>query len=124
MNWPLYVVVALLVMVVAYRVWIRMGVTHISVHEVKARLDARERLLIVDVREPHEFKAGHIKGAMNLPLGSLAQRATTLTPSAETILVCRSGNRSMTAFRQLKGLGFTRLLNMEGGMLRWPWEKV
>lgn len=122
MSWQVWLVLSLLALTVGYRLWQRRGVERVSVHEVKARLGARDRMLIIDVREPSEFKAGHIPGAVNIPLGSLPKLVSTLDRQAETILVCRSGNRSLSAYHQLKALGFTDLKNLEGGMLRWPWE--
>lgn len=114
-----------LVLVVGYRLWKRLSVENISVHEVKARLKAGLMSpLLVDVREPHEYRKGHIPGAVNIPLESLEQKAMHMDSDTEIILVCRNGNRSTTAYRRLKAMGFTRVRNLEGGMKRWPWDTV
>lgn len=114
-----WVAAGLAVAVVAWQMWLRVGVVSITTGQLKGRLDARERLVVLDVREPHEFSQGHIRGAVNLPLARLREGARRLNPEAETILVCQSGSRSLSAYHRLKRLGFTNLKNLDGGMLRW-----
>lgn len=92
-------------------------VTVDAVHQRLASDDAKP--LIVDVREPHEYKAGHIEGARLAPLGNVAKELEDVPKDREIVLVCRSGNRSGKAQRILAERGFTRLLNMEGGMVAW-----
>ncbi len=75
--------------------------------------------LIVDVREPDEWNAGHIPGARLIPLGQLPQRLNELDPAREIVLVCRSGNRSAQATVLLQRAGFTRVANLAGGMIAW-----
>ncbi len=122
MSWQTWSILALLALVIGYRLWLRRGVISITVHDLKARLDAGDRFVLVDVREPHEFRQGHIPGAVNVPLSSLEQGAARLDPKAETLLICRSGNRSIAAYHRLKRLGFEDLKNVEGGMVRWAWQ--
>jgi rhodanese-related sulfurtransferase len=89
--------------------------------ELQHQLDTGAPVLI-DVREPWEFEAGHIPGAVNIPLGTLPDRASTFKPHAETFLICKSGNRSGDAARQLKALGFTQAYSVKGGMNAWRGE--
>lgn len=77
------------------------------------------KVQLVDVREPHEFAAGHIPGAVNIPLGSLAGRLGELDPSVETLMVCHSGNRSRTASKIAMRAGFADVRNVTGGTLAW-----
>lgn len=74
---------------------------------------------MIDVRTKEEFAAGHIPGAKLIRLDRLPQMAKTLNPEDGLILVCRSGNRFMQAYRFLERLGFTKLHNLDGGMLDW-----
>jgi glyoxylase-like metal-dependent hydrolase (beta-lactamase superfamily II)/rhodanese-related sulfurtransferase len=78
-------------------------------------------LQIVDVREPDEYTGplGHIPGAKLLPLGSLAEAASALAKDKPVVAVCRAGGRSAQATLILKRLGFPRVANLPGGMLRW-----
>jgi glyoxylase-like metal-dependent hydrolase (beta-lactamase superfamily II)/rhodanese-related sulfurtransferase len=77
---------------------------------------------VVDVREPAEWadaSLGHIAGATLLPLAELAARHGELSADQPVVAVCRSGARSAQACQQLAGLGFARVANLAGGMLRW-----
>lgn len=77
----------------------------------------------VDVREVDEYAAGHIPGALLLPLGKLAQRAETVLPDKHVPLLvyCRSGRRSAEAVRRLEALGYDAVCDL-GGILSWPYE--
>lgn len=82
------------------------------------------RVNVVDVREPAEFTGplGHIRGAVLLPLGELAQRAKDLAKDKPIVAVCRAGSRSAHATTILQKAGFTDVANLPGGMLRWRAE--
>jgi len=87
--------------------------------EVKARLANGEKLDIVDVREDEEVAQGMIPGALHIPLMQLPERLSDIPQNGETILVCRSGNRSSRALEYLEAQGVKNLKNMTGGMLEW-----
>jgi adenylyltransferase/sulfurtransferase len=75
---------------------------------------------IVDVREVHEFQAGHLDGSVNIPLGELARRISELpAQAAAVVFVCRSGRRSQTACELSAGAGVQRVADLEGGLLAW-----
>ncbi len=79
--------------------------------------------LILDVRERDEYAAGHIDGAVNLPLGELRQRLGELPPGREIWVNCAVGQRSYYALRLLAQSGFT-VRNLSGGYLTWwGWQK-
>lgn len=91
---------------------------NVSVEEVRA-VYRGSGVTIVDVREKEEYNAGHIPGALLIPLSELAQRVKDVPRDTEVILVCRSGNRSQQAYDYLKQQGFTNIHNMVGGMRAW-----
>jgi adenylyltransferase/sulfurtransferase len=97
-------------------------VEEIGAGELKRRLDAGERLEILDVREPHEWAICRIPGARLVPLGSLAERMHELDSARTYVLQCRSGVRSAKAIGVLRQAGFRRLLNLRGGVLAWARE--
>ena len=93
----------------------------ITVEQLKARMDAGEKLNLVDVREPNEYQEFNI-GARLVPLGKIqSMQADELDDlkDEEVILHCRSGKRSATAAMFLETMGFTNTVNVEGGMLAW-----
>jgi len=79
------------------------------------------KVQVVDVREPVEYQGalGRIPGAVLIPLGQVAERAGELDPSRPTVVVCRAGARSARAVQILGEKGFTRIANLQGGMVRW-----
>ena len=89
----------------------------ISAAEARTRQQAGAQ--IVDVREPDEWRAGHIPGAVHVPLASLQARMRDLDPQRELIVVCRSGNRSAMAVSFLQSAGLAGAVNLEGGMIAW-----
>lgn len=91
--------------------------------EVLDRLKRNEKLVIIDVREPEEWESGHIPGAKHIPLGQIARALNEMDPKQETIIVCRSGNRSGRACDFLSSMGFN-VVNMLGGMSKWPGDIV
>jgi rhodanese-related sulfurtransferase len=86
--------------------------------DAKARIDSKEPLIILDVRQPDEFQAGHIAGAKLIPLGDLPGRLDELPKDSEILCVCRSGARSSSAVNQLTHAGFNAI-NLRGGMMGW-----
>jgi rhodanese-related sulfurtransferase len=93
----------------------------ISVDELKERMDAGEKLNIIDVREPHEYADFNI-GAKLIPLGKIQTMQIDEIEDLkeeELIIHCRSGQRSMMACMFLDTLGFKNTKNLVGGMLAW-----
>ncbi|GAB2940779.1 molybdopterin-synthase adenylyltransferase MoeB [Hymenobacter coalescens] len=92
----------------------------ITAAELRRQLQSAAPPFLLDVREPAEFAAEHLPGATLLPLGQLAEQATLIPRHAPVVVYCRSGARSARAVQQLETtLGFTNLLNLEGGILAW-----
>ena len=94
------------------------AVPEISVEELKRRLDAKEDFVLVDVREPHEYQICNLNGKL-IPLNDLPVRVSELDPAKETVVHCRSGQRSARAVNFLRQAGFGRVSNLSGGILAW-----
>ena len=95
--------------------------TIINTDEVKARLDAGEKLNLIDVREADERTEFNIGGTF-LPLGNIQMMQIEDIEdwkNEEVICYCRSGNRSMQASLMLETFGFTNVKNLQGGMNAW-----
>lgn len=80
-----------------------------------------ENLNVIDVREAHEYEAGHIPGAVNMALSEFEENYPELSKGKEYLLVCRSDARSGRATEFLTEQGYDAT-NVEGGMLQWPGE--
>ncbi|HET6382497.1 MAG TPA: molybdopterin-synthase adenylyltransferase MoeB [Armatimonadota bacterium] len=94
----------------------------ITPREVKARLDRGDRLQIIDVRNPEEWEISRIEGARLVPLPQLADRLGEIPRDVDLVLQCKSGVRSARALEQLRDAGYTRLKNLQGGILAWSDE--
>jgi sulfur-carrier protein adenylyltransferase/sulfurtransferase len=94
-------------------------VPHISVQELKGKLDRGDKFVLVDVREPFEWDICRIPGARLIPLGQLPARLSELDSADEIVLQCKSGARSAKALHLLQEAGFGKLANVEGGILAW-----
>ncbi len=92
--------------------------TSLNATEAKTRLDADRTLFVLDVRQPEEFRAGHIAGATLIPLNKLGESLNKLPQDRDILCVCASGSRSSVATRQLNGAGYNAI-NLSGGMGGW-----
>ena len=93
--------------------------------QVSAR-DAHARhasAVVLDVREPGEFRSGHIPGAIHIPLGELGRRLRDLDRETAVITVCRTGHRSGAAAKLLAREGY-KVENLRGGMIAWMREQL
>ncbi|MFZ9708974.1 MAG: rhodanese-like domain-containing protein [Steroidobacteraceae bacterium] len=95
-------------------------VTELSVEEMKAKIDAGESpLAVIDVREAWELDISRLPFTLHIPMGEIPQRISELDPQIPTIVVCRSGGRSLQVARFLVGRGFRSVSNLTGGILAW-----
>jgi adenylyltransferase/sulfurtransferase len=93
-----------------------------TVEALKARLDRRERIWLLDVREPREFEICRIPGATLIPLGDLPHRLADVPAgddAPDVVVFCKSGVRSAKAVQLLRQQGHTRVRNLAGGILAW-----
>jgi len=99
------------------------SVPNLAPSELNEKIKFGKHPLILDVRQPGEFRSGHIAGAKLIPLNELYGKMGSLSKSREIICVCASGNRSRSASKILAKEGFT-VHNLQGGMLAWRREKL
>ncbi len=96
----------------------------ISAEELKVELDRKGgELVLIDVREPHEWEIAHIEGARLIPLNQLPERLGELNGHSEIVTHCHHGARSMKALEILKGAGFSKVRSLAGGIDTWA-ERV
>lgn len=91
----------------------------INNEELEKKIEAKEEIVVIDVREAAEFAFDHIPNAISIPLGELEERMGELNKQAEIYVVCRTGNRSDLAAQKLAGVGFTNVFNVVPGMSQW-----
>jgi adenylyltransferase/sulfurtransferase len=92
----------------------------ISVTELKKRIDKGEKINIIDVREPFEFEMTNIAGSVNIPLNSVVSCAGEIDNSKPSVILCKSGVRSVYAINILKNGGFKgEIFNLKGGVMEW-----
>jgi adenylyltransferase/sulfurtransferase len=89
--------------------------------EVQRRLASGEPVTVIDVRDPDEFRDGYIEGASNISRGFLEFRigAAVPDPTTPVVLYCQTGLRSMLAAKALRDLGYTNVINLQGGYQKW-----
>ncbi len=83
---------------------------------------AGKKVQLVDVRTANEFKGGHIKNAVNIDFfnaGNFTKAFEKMDKAKPVYLYCRSGNRSQQAAKRLVDMGFSQVLDLKGGYLRW-----
>ena len=97
----------------------KMGIQEISAKELKAKMDRKEKFVLIDVREPNEFEINKIPGAKLIPLGSLPDRVSELDSADEIVVNCHFGGRSAKACDLLQKIGFKKVKNLAGGIDAW-----
>jgi adenylyltransferase/sulfurtransferase len=100
------------------------GIPQISVEALKRKLDAKEDVFVLDVREPHEYQIVNL-GAPLIPVGELPNRVGELAAQKdrEIVVHCKTGGRSQKAALALRQAGFTNVSNLTGGITAWA-EKI
>jgi rhodanese-related sulfurtransferase len=91
--------------------------TRINVQEAKEML--AKGAAVIDVREPHEYTAGHVPGAPLIPVNTVYARRAELPKDKDVIFVCAVGQRSALASEMAAASGLTRIFNLEGGTEAW-----
>lgn len=97
----------------------------VAPQEVKQRLDAGDAVVLLDVREPHEFQQARIEGAQLVPMGYVParlQQIETLADEATVVVYCHHGVRSLQVVNWLREQGVASCQSMAGGIDRWSRE--
>jgi rhodanese-related sulfurtransferase len=99
----------------------RSRIRETNVDEVKARMDRKEKFLLVDVREESEFAKDHLPGAIHLGKGVIERDIEQRVPelNTEMVLYCGGGFRSALAADNLQKMGYTHVISMDGGIRGW-----
>lgn len=90
-----------------------------TVEDLKTRIDGKDEVLVLDVREPQEFQICRIPGSTLIPLNDLPQRLAELEGYKDMVVHCKSGVRSAKAVKLLHEAGFSDAKNLRGGILAW-----
>jgi len=98
------------------------GFVEVSPRELQSRLSRGEELQLIDVREQFEWDIARIPGARLVPLATLPDVVETLDRDREVVVYCKGGSRSRAAASHLADVGFPRVTNLTGGILRWQAE--
>lgn len=93
----------------------------ITTDELQKKLEAGEKLKLIDVREDEEVAGGMIPGARHIRMNTIPENLDTFDKDTEYIFICRSGNRSGHVCHYLQEQGY-KVRNMVGGMLEWKGE--
>jgi len=100
------------------------GMRNMNAAQFEEAIQSTANRLVIDVREPGEFKGGHIAGAVNYPLSSINDKVKSIPSDKQLFIYCQSGMRSRQAARVLSKNGYTNLVNLQGGFLSWRGKKA
>ena len=93
----------------------RLGIKQLSPRE----FDQKKGLAILDIRTTKEYEAGHIPGAVHVPLSDIGDKVKKLKEDKELMVYCNNGSRSIWAIKRLMGMGYKNLYNLKGGFDAW-----
>lgn len=96
-----------------------MAIEQLSVIRLKTKLENEEPILLLDVREPDEFHYAHIPNSVLIPMGEVERRLTELDKEQTIVVICHHGFRSQQVALYLNYVGFTEVMNLQGGVDAW-----
>lgn len=91
----------------------------ITAQQLRIMIAENKPIVILDVRQPDEYNAGHILGSILIPLDTLEERSQELAKDKEIVAYCRSGKRSAQAVTILRALGYSNAVSLQGGFQAW-----
>lgn len=95
------------------------GVKNLKPDDFRNEMKNNSKHIVVDVREPVEYKRGFIKGAVNIPLSQLERRLAEIPKDNTVLLYCQSGMRSKNAAKVLSRSGYSSIAHLHGGVSVW-----
>ncbi|MCI0181815.1 Thiosulfate sulfurtransferase GlpE [Acidibacillus sp. S0AB] len=116
------IILAVIVFLIVYTAMKRRGgagVRSIPASQLEEAMKSKNGKSFLDVREPGEYRGGHVAGMKNLPLSQLSSRLSEVPKDHEVYVMCRSGHRSMQAANILKKAGYVNVINVSGGISAW-----
>ncbi|MBS4050607.1 rhodanese-like domain-containing protein [Methylomonas rivi] len=96
-----------------------MPITQCTAQQLQERLQRGDKLLLLDVREAHEYAFAHVDGSIHIPLNRIPERIQELNNEQDIVAICHHGMRSQQACLFLEQYGFDRLYNLKGGIDAW-----
>ena len=94
-------------------------IPRIDVEELHERLERGDRFVVLDVREPGEWRLCRIEGSLHMPLSRLARRVEEIPKERDVVIVCHHGVRSRLVAERLRALGYDRVFDLRGGIDAW-----
>lgn len=92
---------------------------NLSVHESAKLISQKDSISLIDVRTPAEYESVHAEGSINYPMESFDAKKIPFGQDEEIHVICQSGGRSVKVYRKLEGVGFTKVVNVDGGTSAW-----
>ena len=90
-----------------------------SVQELKAKLDAKDDFVLIDIREPHELEISKLDEAMHIPMRDMPDEMEDMDTDREYVILCRTGSRSYRMVQYMMEEGFTNVYSLLGGINDW-----
>lgn len=119
MEWIQYAIFFGLAVLIIKRLLPVKGLHNVKPDELTALMQNRKDTIFVDVREPSEYKNGHIVGFRNIPLSVFGSKLNELDPNKQIVLTCQSGVRSRQAAKLLLKKGFSKVSHLPAGFSSW-----
>lgn len=122
MNSSIFINIFVVILLLVF-VYIRFGPTKglrtLKAGDFQREVEQSSERMLIDVREPSEYKNGHIQGAKNFPLSQFSHYISDIPNDQDIFLYCKSGMRSKNAALILRKNGYTRLSHLQGGIGAW-----
>ncbi|TCS96572.1 rhodanese-like domain-containing protein [Hazenella coriacea] len=119
MHWLQWMILGLILFLLIKPFLPNRWLTNLTPTQVKDLLKKPQEFQFIDVREPFEYKNGHIKGIKNIPMSQLSQRQQEISHDRAIVITCQSGFRSKRAAKILKRSKFKNLSHLERGVNSW-----